>query len=345
MQRHVFQMQKPRSSLRYKSSGFTLVELLIVIAIIALLMSIFGVATMSMIGTARVNATSATIVKIQGLIQQRIDAIGDRRPDQTIVTSNGLPTRFPGNPKAVETLARKIMFRQAFPQTWSEVHSDLITSLPFGSPAIPSPSPATTPGRQARESAEVLHFILTRANVLGYPPVGDDVFSTSEVRDTDSNNWPEFIDGWGEPLRFYRWPTRLVRGGAWAAGAFTPTATARLLIPPLPTTAAELSRDSHDKFGLLKVGNPGGVLSAANASFFEQGNAPMMNAFANLGRFNTPDTFSLPLIISGGPDKATGLHEPSDTSVNAGYWGAVNSAAINNTFDDISNYNTRSGGK
>jgi hypothetical protein len=34
---------------------------------------------------------------------------------------------------------------------------------------------------------------------------GDD-FTDKEVQDTDGDGLPEFIDAWGQPLQFYRWP-------------------------------------------------------------------------------------------------------------------------------------------
>jgi prepilin-type N-terminal cleavage/methylation domain-containing protein len=328
-------------------SGFSLVELMIVIAIIAFLLSVLGVVSMSMIGGARVSATKATMVKVQGLIQQRVDAATRKDPDPVMV--DALSPLFGRKP--AESIARKLAFRQAFPQTWAEIPTKVANSLPAGSPPFPSPAPAVSPQRQACESSEVLLFMLTKANVLGYPPEGLDTFASSEIQDTDQNGWPELVDAWGQPLRFYRWPTRLVRGGPWVAGGFTPSATARLLIPSLPTTMAELTHDPDDRYGFLKVrdmSNPAAkfaLIQQSEVTNYEQGNGGMASIWFNRGAFNTPETYSLPLIVSGGPDKLTGLFEPSDSTVNLGYWGTVDPTAISATFDDISNYNIRSGGK
>jgi hypothetical protein len=48
-------------------------------------------------------------------------------------------------------------------------------------------------------------------DVFGAAPVDTANFRTQEVADTDGDGLPEFVDGWGRPLRFYRWPTRLFR--------------------------------------------------------------------------------------------------------------------------------------
>ena len=74
--------------------------------------------------------------------------------------------------------------------------------------------------------SEMLYAIL----VEGRGPYGSsfnrDDFTDKEVRDTDGDGLPEFVDAWGEPLQFYRWPTLyhsdLQRGQQYANGAFLP---------------------------------------------------------------------------------------------------------------------------
>lgn len=55
--------------------------------------------------------------------------------------------------------------------------------------------------------AEMLYAIL----VEGTGPFGSvfarDDFTEKEVKDTDQDGLPEFVDAWGNPLQFYRWPT------------------------------------------------------------------------------------------------------------------------------------------
>lgn len=54
--------------------------------------------------------------------------------------------------------------------------------------------------------SEMLYAIL----VEGMGPLGSafapDDFTSREVADTDGDGLPEFIDAWGEPLQFFRWP-------------------------------------------------------------------------------------------------------------------------------------------
>ncbi len=54
--------------------------------------------------------------------------------------------------------------------------------------------------------AEMLYAIL----VEGSGPLGSvfnrDDFTDREVKDTDGDGLPEFVDAWGQPLQFFRWP-------------------------------------------------------------------------------------------------------------------------------------------
>ncbi len=54
--------------------------------------------------------------------------------------------------------------------------------------------------------AETLYAIL----VEGVGPLGSvfsrDDFTDKEVKDTDGDGLPEFVDAWGQPLQFFRWP-------------------------------------------------------------------------------------------------------------------------------------------
>ena len=54
--------------------------------------------------------------------------------------------------------------------------------------------------------SEMLYAIL----VEGVGPLGSvfsrDDFSDREVKDTDGDGLPEFVDAWGQPLQFFRWP-------------------------------------------------------------------------------------------------------------------------------------------
>src|SRR5262249_40220863 len=110
-----------------------------------------------------------------------------------------------------QMLATKLLHAKYFPQRYAEVYitSSNIWQKPGGQASIYG-NPAAS-GNPVLDSSEILYDFLTQSNVLGNPPVAGDTFSPAEVKDTDNDGLPEFIDAWGNPLRFYRWPTRFFR--------------------------------------------------------------------------------------------------------------------------------------
>ncbi len=204
--------------------AFTMVELLIVIAIVSLLISVMVAVVGSSFKSARAAATSALIQKIDNLLDERVKGF-DRATKSTdfqrivdarkrALESGGI---FGVSPDVLKAVAVKDFFRSNFPQRFEDLASpdantngvpDVLESVPGVNVAALVSQVAT---RHATESSELLYFMLTRMQVFGVPPVGESEFGTSEVRDTDGDGLLEFVDGWGNPLRFYRWPTRLLK--------------------------------------------------------------------------------------------------------------------------------------
>src|SRR5436190_11399676 len=56
--------------------GFTLIELMVVISIIAVLITIGGMVIANSIAQAKERATRALLMKLDGLLQQRLDGFG-----------------------------------------------------------------------------------------------------------------------------------------------------------------------------------------------------------------------------------------------------------------------------
>jgi prepilin-type N-terminal cleavage/methylation domain-containing protein len=121
--------------------------------------------------------------------------------------------------------------------------------------------------------AEMLYAIL----VEGAGPLGSvfnrDDFTDKEVRDTDGDGLPEFVDAWGQPLQFFRWPL-LYHSDIQRGQAFVATAPQTWsLVPPYPGTLAQREQDPLDVNQQLvatawwsKVGN-GGLSANPNSPF------------------------------------------------------------------------------
>jgi hypothetical protein len=198
----------------------------------------------------------------------------------------------------------------------------------------------------ATQSSALLYFALTRLEIFGVPSVGTDAFLTQEVADTDGDGMLEFVDGWGRPLRFYRWPTRLFKPfGLLGADQQPGIATIDddgtggpddiqeigwpgsddVVIPPVvrqhagyyfrglprpPVTTGTPPVPILGDYDLLNEDpdDPYGALMAEVKRMAASGIFVLQNVSES--RYHTLDTFHKPLVVSAGADGYLGLHEP-----------------------------------
>lgn len=403
--------------------AFTLLELLIVIAIIALLMSLSFVAMTGLSDQAEEDATATTIQKVNRLLEQRVEAFdrafkGARKQNAINGTLTLLSTsNIHGvREEVVEILAKKALFRFEFPQRMVErIASGDTDSILTGMPdsvfnlvvvprvrqeliqeGIPVPTNAqilaratarwaggtdggkTFPGHNpATESVELLYFALIASGNFGSTPVDGDRFTNEELQDTDQDGLPEFVDFWGNPLRFYRWPTRLmdtnppvpfvpdlddpddatdvlVVDGATTVGSREVTPLERdvagLLIKGLPPSPSMLPNAALPRdLMLTDPDDPVGRLYSELERLNGSNGLPNFSLEFNEARYHTPDTYHTPLIVSAGKDGVLGLYEPNDTA-NVGNLAMYDLTVsfdemLNRISDNITNRNRRVGGR
>ncbi|MDA1013111.1 MAG: type II secretion system protein [Planctomycetota bacterium] len=352
-------MNAPQSVAHRRSRiGFSLLEIIVVIGIIAFLLSITLTAVSSFSHSAREAATATTVLKIQKLMQQRIDGFEawvnlqkrnqtfDKRIDQKRLELQQIGV-YGLKDKTLEILVRKDLLRYYLPQhrfdrpqndwtkptTWSRhpVWDALANKHPWNS-ALHHPS---------TESSELLYFVLTETEVFGVPPVDSGEFRSAEVADTDNDGLLEFVDAWGNPLRFYRWPTRLFNSDN-NIGTEPLRSHANLLFKGLPAAHPlkywpqdALYRDPDDGLGRIK------------------GDYLRIPAFQNVFtpyNYHSIDTYHAPLVVSAGADGVLGLLEmTADTDAewksyisNLGH--LVNPSDYDALTDNITNRNRRAGG-
>jgi prepilin-type N-terminal cleavage/methylation domain-containing protein len=199
------------------------------------------------------------------------------------------------------------------------------------------------------ESSELLYFTLTQSGTFGSSPVDADQFTPSEIADTDEDGFPEFVDAWGHPLRFYRWPTRLF--DPTAPNPFQPDFDivddntevdptpdgdesdglreilvaerdyAGLLVKGLPPSPFAIGGSTQRDLMLVDPDDPVGILY----TFIEDPKYKAMGIDLtqeyNEAKYHTPDTYHAPLIVSAGADELLGLREPTETDPTAGIYG------------------------
>jgi len=206
--------------------GFTLIELLTVIGIMSLMMTLSVGTYFGFIASAKEAATRATILKVNGLIQDRVRTFRQYDFSDAAIRLRDTWNTNPANssdqvmtPELAEILLRKSRFKQAFPQSFAEAdRTRLFPGIAFTYAAGP-PVAYTLTSPEAEydtkyECGIVLYAFLTKGETFGAPSAADDAFTGSEVRiGLETNKLPCLVDAWGEPLRFYRWPTRLIRCG------------------------------------------------------------------------------------------------------------------------------------
>jgi prepilin-type N-terminal cleavage/methylation domain-containing protein len=342
-------------TVRSKRSGFTLVELMMVIGILLFLIATSAFVVRNIGNKAREKATMSTIVKVNGMVQNRIEAIRkamDAQKNQqylqslvgqkytALVNNSSFGPKYRSIPKPVmEILVRKDFLRDKLPQYGAE--NTNINSAMDAVAGTPGTAGNLGADAGASISSEYLYHALTKYEVFGVPPVGEDSFIASEIADTDGDGLMEFVDGWGRPLRFYRWPTRLIKPD----GATIDRGTASAFFNGLPPASAggfkevdPLNVDADDPQGRIQHEN------ARSDNLL----TPLFNSSADsqyfTGQYGVMNTFWLPLIVSAGQDGVLGLYEPYDEA-NFGVLAQPILPTGDGIFDNITNHNQRAGGR
>jgi prepilin-type N-terminal cleavage/methylation domain-containing protein len=207
-----------RAARGHTRRGFSLIEILVVIGLIAFLTAAIVAVVPRVTHAARVAATRATIKKVDEMLNDRIN--GFRRwinkqnqlagnsttNPPSYVTNSPYASMFGANPVQAKAMAIKYAFKTYFPQLFSE----------FSTPVQPGATHT-----QVTESSESLYLFLTTGPLFDTEPPSAADLRAIETADTDNDGLLEIVDAWGHPLRFYRWPTRLVRPGGPPTGTAT----------------------------------------------------------------------------------------------------------------------------
>ena len=219
---------RPATAPAAKRGAFTLIELLIVVSILAVLLGLTVSVTLAFVTNAREAATRTTLAKIDGKLERRLGAL--RRGVETGsggVSKVGVGTAGPLRLKmAMLSNMPGYLYSQGpggdgeygtadDPLPLSEA-DDVARRLRNGG-NVAAPFNVTEPNRTGdyaddpTASSEALLLFLTKGESYGVADTDADAFKESELADADDDGLREIVDGFGNPIRFYRWPTRLFR--------------------------------------------------------------------------------------------------------------------------------------
>ena len=195
--------------------GFTLVELLVSIAIVTILASTVLFAMAGVTETARVQRTRSQINRINELITSQWESYETRRVK---FSKRGI------TPTNSVALARRRLeaLREVQRMEMPDRYTDLISSTSV--PGLTPPSLwhtyrrkfASVFGRDPddefvssndaiikNQGAEMLYLILAQTQDGNASAL--EFFQETEVGDTDGDGMLEILDGWGTPISFLRW--------------------------------------------------------------------------------------------------------------------------------------------
>ena len=216
------------------SRGVTLIELLITMAIIATLSAVFVGATRSAMEAASAARTKSTIAKIHSLLMEHWASYETRRADIKPSILNDIKDAFPDlrlqsqATADARLLAKRELMKLEMPDRWSDVLRAGIPNNNFlgasegdtlilNAPTSLSqsylrryrnlPSGISYDQLLENQSAECLYLTVMLATGDGE---ASSLFNPKDIGDTDEDGALEFLDGWGNPIRFIRWPAGFV---------------------------------------------------------------------------------------------------------------------------------------
>jgi prepilin-type N-terminal cleavage/methylation domain-containing protein len=194
-------------STRDRARGFTLVELMMVIAIVAILAAISMAALAGAAEEGKRQRVRTQIYKIDQLINDKWNSYRFRQ----------LPIRMPVGVNAnlaaqVRLNAMRELQRMEMPDRLNDILDGPTPAIPTNPVAITRPALSNAYARRVTpaaastlsyDSAEMLYLII--AEMRDGERSALDFFLTSEIGDVDQDGMYEILDPWGTPIMWLRW--------------------------------------------------------------------------------------------------------------------------------------------
>jgi prepilin-type N-terminal cleavage/methylation domain-containing protein len=225
--------------------GFTLVELLITISIIGILAGMMLFAMFQSQETAKAHRTRALIAKLNNVIMRRYDEYRTRRVPIQLTAAQ---MNNPNLAAKVRLDGLRDLMRLEMPDRWTDVVDNqvFVPSRPAASESYLRKFNATytgawppPPAVLENQGAECLYMIVMEC--LAREGDSREVFKAADIKDTDGDGFPEFVDGWGMPVRFLRWAPGFIHHDTIQVHgkvvSYTPGSSAPIASPRLEAVA------------------------------------------------------------------------------------------------------------
>jgi prepilin-type N-terminal cleavage/methylation domain-containing protein len=261
--------------------AFTLIELVVVLTIVSILASLTLAGLAGTRQRAKIDKTKSTIRKLHELIvphyetylRRRVKMAGTSGPAGRLIRTRQLvmfempdswsdvPVGDPSNPKLLRsTQSDGSIVNSGFvsDHAWNGVtqgYASYYESLRLlrGNELF----------RQQFPSSECLYMIVSRG--LGEPDLMEQ-FRSDEIGDVDDDKAPEFIDGWGQPIAFIRWPVGFSSPIQSQNAALQPDPFDPFNVSAAMAYPATLQRD-YAVTPLIVSGGPDGAFSQFGVAF------------------------------------------------------------------------------
>jgi len=200
-------MNQTQGQLRIFASrqAFTLVEMLIVCAVIGILAILTLFAVSKAATASKVAKTRATIQKLDVAMRQIFSSYEDQFDAIKKRVVRDYPTLSQEEQQRIAAHFIRDLMRMEMPQNWAEVDEGPIR---MSGGYFIEESPLLEYYRTAKEhateqppnKAALLFLIIQNLN-----PEALEAFLGSEIADTNGDGLSKFVDAWGNPIRFLRW--------------------------------------------------------------------------------------------------------------------------------------------